>query len=381
MNPRERVESAFQHQGLDKVPVYHVGFSSDVASTLLGREAFVGGGIQQWREAKALWQGKDAHQEFLERSFQDAIDIALLCEHDIIRARYWRYNRKPTKRIDENTFLYEYGSEENWQILRYDPESEQCHIFDYSPKPELSLGDLERQITAQERAIAEYQPQEEDFEFEIRAQRFLGQKWIIRVDAVHLDIPTTATWLEATLLRPDLVARHLDVQVEKAIRNIQFLAPFGFRCFFGGGDFASNDGPMYSPKIFAELMLPRLKRISDACHQQGGYHLFASDGNLWPAAEDLFGRSGVDGYYEIDRRAGMDLRKLRDRFPHLTLIGNISSYTVHMGSKAEIISEVLSCLEEAKRSRGIIVGASNYFVPHTPVENIMTVLETIRRYR
>lgn len=381
MNPRERVESAFRHQGSDKVPVYHVGFSSDVASTLLGREAFVGGGIQQWREAKALWQGKDAHQEFLERSFQDAIDIALLCEHDIIRVRYWRYNRKPTKRIDENTFLYEYGSEENWQILRYDPESEQCHIFDYRPKPELSLEDLERQITAQERAVAEYQPQEEDFEFEIRAQRLLGQKWIIRVDAAHLDIPTTATWLEATLLRPDLVARHLDVQVEKAIRNIQFLAPFGFRCFFGGGDFASNDGPMYSPKIFAELMLPRLKRISDACHQQGGYHLFASDGNLWPVAEDLFGRSGVDGYYEIDRRAGMDLRKLRDRFPHLTLIGNISSYTVHMGSKAEIISEVLSCLEEAKRNGGIIVGTSNYFVPHTPVENIMTVLETIRRYR
>lgn len=381
MNPRERVESAFRHQGSDKVPVYHVGFSSDVASTLLGREAFVGGGIQQWREAKALWQGKDAHQEFLERSFQDAIDIALLCEHDIIRVRYWRYNRKPTKRIDENTFLYEYGSEENWQILRYDPESEQCHIFDYRPKPELSLEDLERQITAQERAVAEYQPQEEDFEFEIRAQGLLGQKWIIRVDAAHLDIPTTATWLEATLLRPDLVARHLDVQVEKAIRNIQFLAPFGFRCFFGGGDFASNDGPMYSPKIFAELMLPRLKRISDACHQQGGYHLFASDGNLWPVAEDLFGRSGVDGYYEIDRRAGMDLRKLRDRFPHLTLIGNISSYTVHMGSKAEIISEVLSCLEEAKRNGGIIVGTSNYFVPHTPVENIMTVLETIRRYR
>ncbi len=381
MNSRERIETAFQRQNPDKVPVHHIGFSSEIASALLGREAFVGGGIQQWREARALWQGKDAHQEFLERSFQDAIDIALLCEHDLIRVRYWRYNKKPTRQIDENTFLYEYGDEENWQVLRYDPGSEQCHVFDYKPKTEPSLEDLQQQVAVQESAVAEYQPQEEDFEFEIRAQRRLGHEWVVRVDAVHLDIPTDPAWLEATILRPDLVARYLDVQLERAIRNVQFLAPLGFRYFFGGGDLASNDGPMYSPKTFTALMLPRLKRISDVCHQHGGYHLFASDGNLWPVADDLFGQSGVDGYYEIDRRAGMDLKKLRDRFPHLTLIGNISSHTVHTGSRAEIISETLSCLEEAKHSKGIIVGVSNYFVPHTPVENVIAVLETIRRYR
>ena len=83
MNSRERVLAAFQQQETDRMPVHHLGFSSDVASALLGREAYVGGGIQQWREAKALWQGEDAHREFVDRSFRDAIDIALLCEHDI----------------------------------------------------------------------------------------------------------------------------------------------------------------------------------------------------------------------------------------------------------------------------------------------------------
>lgn len=381
MHSRERVEAVFQQQRPDKVPVYHVGFSSEVASALLGWEAFVGGGIQQWREAKALWQGESAHQEFLERSFQDAIGIARLCEHDIVRVRYWRYNKKPTKRIDENTFLYEYGSEENWRVLRYDPGSEQCQIFDYKPKARPSIDDLEQHVVAEERSVAEYRPQEQDFEFEIRAQRCLGHESIVRVDAVHLDIPAEAAWLEATILRTDLVARYLDVQVERAIRNVQFLAPLGFRHFFGGGDLASNDGPLYSPKTFAELVLPRLQRISAVCHRYGAYHLFASDGNLWPVADDLFGRSGVDGYYEIDRRAGMDLQRLRDRFPYLVLIGNISSQTVHMGSRAEVIAETLSCLEQAKRSSGIIVGVSNYLVPHTPVANVVAMLETIKRYR
>jgi len=95
----------------------------------------------------------------------------------------------------------------------------------------------------------------------------------------------------------------------------------------------------------------------------------------------LFGTSGIDGYYEIDRRAGMDLGELRERFPKLTLIGNISSHTVHLGSRDEVVSEVLSCLEDANRSQGIIVGTSNYFVPGTPIENVEAMLETIRQYR
>ncbi|MCD6290734.1 MAG: hypothetical protein J7M34_09560 [Anaerolineae bacterium] len=381
MNSLERVQAAFDGTRVDTVPVHHIGFSSSVASALLGREAYVGGGIQQWREAVALWQGEEAHQEFLERSFRDAIDVALLCDHDIIRAGYWRYNVKPTRRVDEYTFLYEYGDEEDWRVLRYDPGSEQCHIFDYKPKGEITLERLEEQVAAREKAAEGYHPQEDDFAFEIRAQRLLGHERAIRVGGVGIGIPHETAWLEATALRPDLVARLLDAQVEIAERNVRFLAPLGFRYFFGGSDLASNDGPMYSPRVFHELVLPRLRRVSDVCHQYGAYHLFASDGNLWPIAEDLFGRSGVDGYYEIDRRAGMDLRKLRQRFPRLTLLGNISSHTVHMGTKEEVVAETLSCLEEAKECGGVIVGCSNYFVPHTPVDNVLAVLETIRQYR
>ena len=381
MNSKERVLAAFEHRETDKVPVHHIGFSSEIASALLGRKAHVGGGIQQWREAVALWQGKDAHEEFVEKSFRDAIDIALLCEHDMIRPSYWRYNVKPTKRIDEYTFLYEYGDEEHWRVLRYDPPSEQCHILPYKPKTRMTLGDLEREIAAQEKAVEDYQPREESFGFEIRAQRLLGDERAVRMGGVGvgISIREAEVWFEALMLQPDLVARHLGIQAERAMRNVAFLVPLGFRYLFGGLDFASNEGPMYSPDLFRELVVPRLRRVSEACHQQGAYHLFASDGNLWPVADDLFG--AVDGFYEIDRRAGMDLRTLRERFPHLTLVGNISSHTVHLGTQEEVVSEAMSCLDEARRGKGIIVGTSNYFVPGTPVENVVALLETIRECR
>jgi hypothetical protein len=383
MIPLERVEAAFEQRETDRVPIHHISFSSEIASALLGREAYVGGGIQQWREVQALWAGEEAHREFLERSFQDALDIALLCEHDIVRPSYWRYRVKPTERIDAYTFLFAHGQEEDWRVLRYDPASEQCHIFDYRPRGQRTLEALERQVAAEERAVEDYRPGEAHFAFEIRAQRLLGAERAVRVGGVEVGLPLqeTEVWLEALLLRPDLVARHLDVQVERARRNLEFLVPLGFRYFFGGTDFASNEGPMYSPRLFRELVLPRVRQVSELCHRQGVYHLFASDGNLWPVAEDLFGRSGLDGYFEIDRRAGMDLGTLRERFPRLTLIGNISSHTAHRGSRQEVIEETLSCLEEAKRRRGIIVGVSNCLVPGTPVENVVAILETIREFR
>ena len=389
MTSRERALATFQQRETDRVPVHHLGFSSEIASILLDREAYVGGGIQQWREAKALWRGEAAHQEFLEKSFRDAIDIASLCDHDIVRPNYWRYNRRPNKQIDENTFLYEYQEGSDWHdpnethILRYDPESEQCNIFSHPPRIKSTLGELELRITEEEQAVLDYQPQEEDFSFEIQAQRLLGRERLVRAGGIQVGIPLqeTETWLEAMALRPDLVARYLDIQVERSKRNIEFLVQFGFCCFFGGLDFASNDGPMYSPKLFRELILPRLRGVSSVCHEHCAYHLFASDGNLWPVADDLFGQAGIDGYYEIDCRAGMGLKELRERYPYLTLLGNISSYTLHLGSKEEVIAQTLSCLEEAKRSKGIIVGISNYILPHTPVDNVTAMLQVIRDYR
>ena len=147
MNSKDRIAAAFRHEPTDRNPICHIGFSSDIASALLGREAYVGGGSQQWREAVALWNGQDAHDEFLERSFRDAIDIALLVDNDIVRPRYWRYPAVPTKRLDEYTFLYEYGDEENWVVLTHwdsllrleELEGQEVHIL--GTVSEVKLGD------------------------------------------------------------------------------------------------------------------------------------------------------------------------------------------------------------------------------------------------
>lgn len=383
MLPKERVQAAFDKRPTDKVPVYQAGFSSYAGSIVLGREAYVGGGIQQYREARALWEGPDAHAEYLERSRRDACDLCEVLDLDLIRPSYWRMPEKPTRRIDEYTFVYGDEAGDNWRVMQFNPATELyqiCAQASRSSPAEMTLEALERSVAGDLPAPESYRPSVADWpELQFAVERFPTRA--CPGYGCGLAIPREPIWLEACALRPDLVARHLDRQLVTVPGNVAVMAELGLRYVCGGGDFAGPLGPIYSPKVFHELMLPRLQRISEICHAAGCYHGFASDGNLWPVADDLFGAAGVDFFYEVDRRAGMDLRRMRESFPQVTLWGGINSATLHIGTPEEVRNEALTALETAQECSGIIVGCSNQIVIGTPPQNIETMFETLRNAR
>ena len=380
MTPKERVLAAFAHQPTDRVPIYVAGLSSRVASAVLGREAYAGGGIQQWRESCALWQGEDAHREFLERTRQDAVDVAVALDLDLVRSSYWRMPEKPTARLDEYTFLY--GDPDGaHRIMRLDPDNELYQVVYRTPPPPQTADELEPEVEAAEEAAHSSQPKPEDYADVLYAmERCPDRGHYAGVSSVGIPY-ARPEWLEALVLRPDLVDRWLDLAPIRARKTAPLLESLGIRLMFGGLDFASNKGPIYSPAHFRRFMLPRYQEVAAICHQHNGYHLVASDGDLWPVAEDLFGRSGTDGFYEIDGRAGMDLVRLRKEYPDRTLLGNISSATVHNGTREEVIAETRACVEAAKEYGSIIAGPSNQVVPQTPIENFWAMMETLHRYR
>jgi hypothetical protein len=379
MLPKERVQAAFDHVPSDKVPIYQAGFSSWAGSIVLGREAYVGGGIQQYREARALWEGEEAHAEYIARSRQDAFDIAETLDLDLIRPSYWRMNEKPTKRIDEYTFFY--GDENaTWRVMQFNPKTELYQIAARSPRPELTLADLERSVAGETPSPDTHHPTPANWpDLTAAVERFPTRA--VPGFGTGLCIPREPIWLEACLLRPDLVAKYLDRQLAHVPGNVRVMKEIGLSYLCGGGDFAGPLGPLYSPKVFHDLMAPRLKRITEICHEHGCYHGFASDGNLWPVADDLFGYAEVDFFYELDRRAGMDLARLRQTFPHLTLWGGINSETLHQGTVEEVRVETLTALEAAQEHTSMVIGCSNQIVAGTPPENIEVMLETLREHR
>ena len=379
MFPKDRVRAAFENRQSDHVPIYQSGFSSRVASDILGRVAHVGGGIQQYREACALWEGPDAHAEFLERSIRDAIDVSLALELDMVRPFYWRMPVKPSRRIDEFTFLWD-DRDGAHRVHRFDPERELFPEVERSPLPPASFEELEVLLRSLEDAAAGTRIREHA---EVaRAVDELGDTHAVCGYGAMCNVPyDPRIWLEAVLLRPDLVARRLDVYVEEARRTIPKIAKLGTPYIFGGGDFASSHGPFVSPQAFRELVLPRLKEIAKICHDHGAYYMFASDGNLWSVADALFGESGVDAFFEMDVLAGMDPVKLRRAYPSLTLLGGINSKTVHLGPPEAIRREVHHAMDAAREFGGMIVGCSNQLVVGTPIEHVNTMMEEIHRLR
>jgi len=379
MNPVERIHAACEHKPYDRVPTYHASFSSRAASIVLGREAYVGSGIQQWREAAALWNGEDAHREFRERTRRDTIDLGNVLDLDMVRVSYWRETEKPAWRIDENSFFY--GRQDgDWHIMRYDPDTELYQTVDQNPRQETTHQDLEDELDRTECELEGYRPTPQSFPDILAGLDAYAGSRAVPVWGVMIGVPfRSLAWIEAVVTRPDMVERLLDLQAERDIRTVEAVSALDVRVVLGGLDLANNIGPLYSPRAFRELVVPRVRRIVDACRRLGMYYFFASDGNLWPIADDLF--PVVDGYYEIDRRAGMDLRRLRTRYPHLTLVGNISSHTLHLGTQEEVVAETMSCLEVGHESGSVIVGCSNQIVCRTPEENLIAMLDTLERHR
>jgi len=382
MTSKQRVKAAFEKKATDHVPIYMGSIGSRVASRVLGRDAHVGGGIQQYRESLALWTGEEAHKEFCERCRMDAIELGVKLDLDYVRPSYWRMKEKPIARIDEYTFKY--GDPDGYyRVMRYNPDNELYNVIDQKAEalPQLP-DDLEPVVEKMEADLERYHPTEKSFDDIAFAAKYLGEERAVSGGGTsYMMFVYEPVWLMAVKMRPDLVERQMKVKLTHVLRNIEALRNVGSPYLHGGGDFAGNNGPYFSPADFDRFILPGQKVISAACEKYGLYHMFASDGDLWPVADSLFGRSGLHGYFEIDRSCGMDLRRLRRTFPHLTLLGGICSSTLHVGTPEEVAAEARDSIEAAKEFGGIIVGCSNMVVPPTPHENFMAMMDTLHKYK
>jgi len=382
MTGKQRVKAVFEKRAFDHVPIYLGSISSRVASRILGREAHVGGGIQQYRETLALWNGEAAHAEFLRQCRTDAIELGEKLDLDYVRPVYWRMNEKPSGRIDEYTFVF--GDPDGYhRVMRFDPERELYSVIQQKTKsPPQEPDELEPLVEQMELKLDSYHPAAENFTDIKFAADYFGEKRAVNGSGTgYMMSVYEPVWLEAMVMRPDLVERFMKAKLVRVLRNTEALQNAGTPYIHGGGDFAGNNGPYFSPENFERFLLPGLIAISSACEKNGLYHMFASDGDLWPVADLLFGSSGIHGYYEIDRSCGMDLRRLRSEYPRLTLLGGISSATLHTGTPEKVIAETRDALDAAHEYGGIIVGCSNMVVPPTPHENFMAMMDTLHKFK
>jgi len=132
MTERERFLAAFDGRATDRPPAYEQAFASDVASEILGREAYTGSVMLHYQEAVAAVRGPEAHREFLERMERDVVDLAKALKFGAV-AGPWTLG-PPTKQVGEYEFLYG-DPEGEWVVYRYDPNSGTYGPVGHSRRP------------------------------------------------------------------------------------------------------------------------------------------------------------------------------------------------------------------------------------------------------
>jgi hypothetical protein len=332
--------------------------------------------VESW-----LSGGEAGHEEFVAGIYRDVAALARRCGHDIVRDP-WRFAARPSKKTDATSYVFGEPGSPTSSIMRYCPSSRTFSVVE----DEVSRAGVDGLEGVVERTVSEWR-RTKDAPRDPGAFRWL--QWMrhecpdLALCCAHgtLLIPPREEWLLAVALRQDLVEAWLDVQVEQALRDIPALKACGVDFLNAGGDLASNAGPMYSPRVFREIVLPRLRKIVAACHAHGLWYIFRTDGRLWDISDDLFVASGVDGYGEIDIAAGMDPLEVGRRYPGLVISGAVEcGELLTLGTPRAVYEETRRQVEGLKPGGRHLLATSNSVGFMVPAQNYLAMLRAGRDF-
>jgi uroporphyrinogen decarboxylase len=187
--------------------------------------------------------------------------------------------------------------------------------------------------------------------------------------------------LVSMIEQPALVTTVVERWVDHTILVIQRAAGLGVHIVFTGDDIADARGPLFSPRLWQNLLLPHYRRLVAAIHDAGLYHWKHSDGNLYPFLDSIVD-AGTDGIDPIDPMGGMELAVVKAKYGERVAIkGNVDQ--VHLlteGTPAAVAERVRGCLAEAGRRGGYVCSSSNSIHSGVRPELYRAMVEAIHTF-
>jgi len=175
----------------------------------------------------------------------------------------------------------------------------------------------------------------------------------------------------------DFVLKMMDIFIDWACKAVKKINELGFDFMIIPEDLAWKQGPMFSPKMFRELFLPRMKKVAENIKIPWIYH---SDGNLMPILDDLL-TLGMNGLANIEPNA-MDINELKKKYGRrVCLVGNIDlHYTLTQGTPEETEAEVKKRIQEVGKGGGYILASSNSLTGYCKPENVLAMHRALLKY-
>ncbi|HEY3330785.1 MAG TPA: uroporphyrinogen decarboxylase family protein [Capsulimonadaceae bacterium] len=142
-------------------------------------------------------------------------------------------------------------------------------------------------------------------------------------------------------------------------------------------DMSYNNGPMLSEACFAEFLLPYYHRLVPKVHSYGVPVLLDSDGDVESMIPWLQ-RAGIDGVYPLERQAGVDIVRLRERFPRLLMMGGYDKMVMTRGEAA--MRAEFDRLLPVMRSGGYIVSVDHQTPPGVSLADYEIYVRLLKQY-
>jgi uroporphyrinogen decarboxylase len=183
------------------------------------------------------------------------------------------------------------------------------------------------------------------------------------------------------LLDPEFAHELMDKVLAMSLRVARHAVRAGADAIVIADDYAGNQGPFFSPAIAREFVIPRLKRVVDAIHEEGGKVIKHSDGNLRPILDQIVA-TGVDGLNPLEPLAGMHIGDAKKKYgDRLCLIGNIDcGQLLPHGTIEEVEAAVKDCIAQAGAGGGFILSSSNSIHSSVNPANYLAMIEATRRF-
>jgi uroporphyrinogen decarboxylase len=355
MKPRERVESALNHEEPDRCPM-QISFTPEFADRL---RADMGLTTQDVHNP----HGGGNTYELERRLGQDL----LLTSVGWANSYY----------MDDKPYVDEWGV--SWDLQAYETPFGVGHYTEMVHPP-----------LADDDAISSYQPPDpnrpELYEDSARMIReFKDDYWIVGVTVTTiLETAWALRGLEQMfvdmLLDPDLANHLLDIPYHYHLTAARKLVELGVDMIWTGDDIGAQHSMLIAPKTWRKLLKPRMANFIEELRAINpnikiAYH---SDGDIRPVIGDLI-EIGVDVLNPI-QPASMDPAEIKRTYgDRLCFWGTIDEqHTLPFGAAADVRAEVLERLRTIGQGGGLILAPTHHVQLDTPLENFWAMVETIR---
>ena len=142
-------------------------------------------------------------------------------------------------------------------------------------------------------------------------------------------------------------------------------------------DMSYNHGPLISKNTFEEFMLPYYKEIIPVVKENDTISFIDTDGNP-ESLLSWFIDIGIEGFLPMERQAGTDIVKYRERYPKLKIIGAFDK-TI-MNKSEDIVKEEFERLLPVMKQGGYVLGIDHQTPPGVSLKEYKIYLKLLREY-